>query len=379
MKLLLFAFLASSAAAAEFGGRRPALRALQQDEQLLDVQQDIEFSMSMASAGSAMEGEAKSAKSSKLFKSSKTSGDEEICVPPSNSTGLVYPDDEQQEMLIHQATDGGKDLSYLSEAAYNETYGDNEMEEKIITFAGRLPSKDFPSNVAIIFGEDLGFLNPELLGLDFIEKESEGSVPVVFIPSKIDGINSVLEAKSLCATICEELPNCLGFEFFEFGWESYNCVSPLLALVGSRVVISLTPPLLRWVQIFIKEGIAVISDYPQRQISRTATSQTSLLLKDPSQFMSSNWCDVPQGTENLEEAVECFGLFSAPEAFIRKGCLEVGANATFLLSEEVASLQPSGACINTYLAGVFSGVSWDDLPWNYGFPKEGEMCLRSLI
>ena len=86
MKLLLFAFLASAAAAAaaEFGGRRPALRSLQEDEQLLDVQQDIEFSMSMAaSAGSAMEGEAKSAKSSKLFKSSKK------CAPPPYYSGLL--------------------------------------------------------------------------------------------------------------------------------------------------------------------------------------------------------------------------------------------------------------------------------------------------
>lgn len=355
MKLLLFAFLVSSAAAAEFGGRRPALRALREDEQLLDVQQDIEFSMSMASAGSAMEVmevEVKSAKSAKLFKSSKTSGDEEICVPPSSTDPFVdvYPDAEQQQMLLHQATDGKVSISYLSEGAYNVTYGDNEMENKTLTTAGRVLEKD-PSNLAWISKDALlDVISPELLA--FTSKFT-----TEFILSRIDGINSALDAKSLCATICEELSSCVGFEFVEFGFKIYNCVSPLLVLAGSRVVISLTRSLLCWVQAFVKEGIAIISDYPARQLSRTAELQSSLLLKDPNQFISSseaNFCDVPQGAEALREALECFGIFSYHLAVntptssfpyvIGDRCIQVGAAASYLLGEDDESLKVSADC-----------------------------------
>jgi len=68
----------------------------------------------------------------------------------------------------------------------------------------------------------------------------------------------------------------------------------------------------RRVQVFLKDGIAVITDYPVKP----DLEQTSLLLKDTASFIdadsndyansdNANWCDAPQGNEEVTLAFQC--------------------------------------------------------------------------
>ena len=124
----------------------------------------------------------------------------------------------------------------------------------------------------------------------------------VFIVSRIDEINNELEAKSLCASICEGLPGCVGIQFdvtVDFATD-YECVrvptacwflvvacpfllSHLLIIVGSRSfsrTASRSSPITQLSQTSNKQAccsrIQLRSSMPTRTTTRTATTRTGV-------------------------------------------------------------------------------------------------------